>query len=87
MIKGYVFTSPFAVELIQQGRDEGLKLRDKGIKLATRSLINMLRIRGFDVPEQTRQRILAERDIERIEQWLERAVTATNLAEVFEEPN
>ncbi len=108
-MKGYVFTSPWILDAIQRGRDEGLKLgrdeglklgrdeglklrdegiklgRDEGLKLATRSLINMLRTRGFDVPEQTRQQILAERDIERIEQWLERAVTATNLDEVFEE--
>ena len=92
-VKGYVFTSPWILDAIQQGRDEGLRLgrdeglrlRDEGLKLATRSLINMLRTRGFDVPEQTRQRILAERNIERIEHWLERAATVTNLDEVFEE--
>ncbi len=87
-VKGYVYTSPWILEPLQAGiriaRDEG---RDEGIKLATRSLINMLRARGIDVPEQARQRILAERDIQRIEQWLERAVTAATLDEMFDEPN
>jgi hypothetical protein len=87
-MKGYVFTSPYAAEIFQQGRDEGVKQgRDEGVKLAARSLINMLRARSIDVPEQTRQRIFAEQDIQRIERWLERAVAAETLNEVFVEPN
>ncbi len=107
-MKGYVWTSPWARELIQRGRDEGVKLgrdeglkdgvklgrdegvklgRDEGLKLAARSLITVLRARNIDVPEQARQRILAEQDISVIERWLERAVTAVTLADVFNEPN
>lgn len=99
-MKGYVWTSPWARELIQRGRDEGLKDgvklgrdegvklgRDEGLKLAARSLSTVLRARGIDVPEQARQRILAEQDIGVIERWLERAVTAVTLADVFNEPN
>ena len=87
-MKGYVYTNPFAREIFQQGRDEGVKLgRDEGLRLATRSLISMLQARDIDVPGHVRQRILAELDIQRIERWLERAVTATTCAEVFDEPN
>jgi len=111
-MKGYVYTSPYAREIFQQGRDEGVKLgrdegvklgrdegvklgrdegvklgRDEGLRLAARSLITVLRARGIDVPEQLRQRILGEQDIHRMEQWLERAVSATVLGDVFNEPN
>lgn len=91
-MKDYVFTSPWILEPMETGirigRDEGLRLgRDEGLKLATRSLINMLRVRNIDVPEQTRQRIVAEQDMQRIELWLERAVTANSLDDVFGESN
>jgi hypothetical protein len=103
-MKGYVYTSPYAREIFQQGRDEGVKQgrdegvkqgrdegvklgRDEGLKLAARSLITVLRARGIEVPEQLRQRILGEQDIHRMEQWLERAVTAQELGDVFNEPN
>jgi hypothetical protein len=88
-MKGYVFTSPWVLEPLQTGirigRDEG---RDEGRKLASaRSVLTVLRTRAIDVPEQTRQRVFAEQDIQRLEQWLERAVTATTLNDVFDEPN
>lgn len=74
-MRGYVFTSPFAVELIQEGRDEGF----------VEALLVLLRARNIDVPRATRERMLAERDHARLQRWFERAITATTLDEVLEE--
>jgi hypothetical protein len=46
-----------------------------------------LRVRGIAVPEATRERILAQKDPEQLDRWLEKAVVATSLAEVLGEPS
>ncbi len=61
-----------------------LRGRDKGFAEA---LLVVLRVRGISATEQTRQRIVAEQDMQRIELWLERAVTANSLDDVFGESN
>jgi hypothetical protein len=78
------------------GRDEGLALgRDEGLALgrdegraaeAARSVLTALRVRGVVVPDVARGRILAEKDLERLEQWLERAILATSVSEVIDDP-
>ncbi|MEO7332079.1 MAG: hypothetical protein ABI193_26120 [Minicystis sp.] len=47
------------------------------------ALLAALRARGIVVTELARQRILGERDPDRLERWVERAVVAASLAEVF----
>jgi len=37
------------------------------------------------VPDATRERILAEKDPERLERWVERAIVAHSLAEVVDD--
>ncbi|MBK9261229.1 MAG: hypothetical protein IPM54_15665 [Polyangiaceae bacterium] len=92
-MKGYEYTSPFMKKHIEMGRDEGLKLgRDEGLKLGrdegfTQAVLTLLRLHGIDVPEATRQRMLAEKDQARLERWLERAAVAQTLAEVLDEPS
>ncbi len=81
MIKDYVYTSPWVLEPIQTGIRLG---REVGF---AKALVVVLRVRGISTTEQTLKRILAERDIERIELWLERAVTANSVDDVFGEPN
>jgi len=72
-------------EGLKLGRDEGLKLgRDEGVKLA---LLTVLSARSIDVPQATRERILAEKDITILERWLERAATASSLDDVLAEPS
>ncbi len=44
------------------------------------SLLIVLRARGITVPELVRQRILAEKNRERLERWLERAAVATSVS-------
>jgi hypothetical protein len=39
------------------------------------------------VPETTRERILAEKDPERLERWLEKAAVVPSVAEVIDEPS
>jgi hypothetical protein len=39
------------------------------------------------VPEALRERILAQKDLERLERWLEKAAVATSVAAVLDEPS
>ena len=66
----------------------------RGSRAARRGLPGRLRTvccscseRGATVPDAVRERILAEKDPERQQLWLERAVVMTSLAEVLGEPS
>src|SRR4051812_49217502 len=52
---------------------------------AARALLTVLRARGIAVPDAVRERILAQRDAERLERWLEKAAVAASVAEVIDE--
>ena len=54
---------------------------------ATRNLLTVLQVRGIAVPDAARERILTQKDPERLERWLAKAVVATSLAEVLDEPS
>jgi hypothetical protein len=73
MMKGYEYQSEFAKKYVAQGE--------------ARALLTVLRVRGIDVPEADRERVLAQGDPERLQRWLERAATATTLAQVLDEPS
>ena len=77
MMKGYEYQSEFAKKYVAQGRAEE----------AARNLLTVLRGRGIIVPDAARERILAENEPARLERWIEKAVVATSLAEVLEEPS
>ena len=64
-----------------EGRAEGLARGE------ARALLTVLRGRGFAVPDAARERILAQKDPEQLERWIERAITAASLAEVLDEPS
>lgn len=66
------------------GRDEGLALGRAAE--AARAVLTALRVRGMMVPNGARERILAEKDLERLERWLERAILAASVSEVIDEP-
>jgi hypothetical protein len=67
------------------GRDEG---RVEGrVDEAARAVLTALRVRGMTVPDAARERILAEKDPERLEHWLERAILAASVSEVLGEPS
>ena len=85
MMKGYEYQSDFARRYVAQGRTEG---RAEGRAEGTaHSLLTVLRVRGIAVPEAVRERILAEKDAERLERWLEKATVASSAAAVLDESN
>ena len=88
-MKGYEYQTDFAKKYVAQGRAEG---RAEGLvegrtEEAARALLTVLRARGFAVSDAVRERILAQKDPERLERWLEKAAVATSAAAVFDEPN
>ena len=77
MMKGYEYQSDFAKKYVAQGEARG----------EARALLAVLRVRGIPVPDVARERILAEKDPERLERWVERAVVASSLADVLDDPS
>jgi hypothetical protein len=93
MMKGYEYQSDFAKKYVAQGRAEG---RTEGLtegltkgrtEEAARNLLTVLRARGIAVPDAIRERILAQKDPERLERWLEKAAVAASVAAVLDDPN
>jgi hypothetical protein len=71
--------------IVEKLRDEG---RTEGEAIArARAVLTALRVRGITVPDAAGERILAEKDPERLERWLERAILAASVAEVLDEPS
>ena len=54
---------------------------------AARNLLTVLGVRGIAVPDAARERILAQKDAERLERWLAKAVVAASVGEVMDEPS
>jgi hypothetical protein len=81
MMKGYEYKSEFAKKYVALGRVEG-EARGEA-----RALLAALRVRGIPVPDAARERILAEKDPERLERWVERAIVAASIAEVLDDPS
>ncbi len=72
-----------ALELIrEEGREEGRQEGWLSAKAAT--LVQLLRKRGFTVDEAIEARILATTELEQLEIWLDRVLTAATLEEVLE---
>jgi Uma2 family endonuclease len=80
------------VEGREEGREEGLVEgrahgRHEGVVDGVqRSLFQLLAARGIALDEVYRARILEERDLQRLERWLARAVHAASLADVLADP-
>ena len=49
------------------------------------AVLTALRVRGISVPAAARKRILAEKDLQRLKRWLEKAVVATSIEEVIDD--
>ncbi|HEX4960206.1 MAG TPA: hypothetical protein VF173_05160 [Thermoanaerobaculia bacterium] len=81
VMKGYEYQSDFAKKYVAQGRAEGRA------EEAARNLLTVLRVRGIAVPDAVRERILAQKDPELLERWLEKAAVAASVAAVIDEPN
>jgi hypothetical protein len=81
MMKGYEYQSDFAKKYVAQGRDQGRA------EEAARNVLAVLRVRGIAVPDEVRERILAQKEPERLGRWLEKAAVAASVAAVIDEPN
>jgi hypothetical protein len=81
MMKGYEYQSDFAKKYVAQGHAEGLT------EATALNLLTVLRVRGIAVPDDVRERILAQKDPERLERWLEKAAVASSVAAVLDESN
>jgi hypothetical protein len=81
MMKGYEYQSDFAKKYVAQGRIEGRA------EEAAQAVLTVLQARGLVVPDAARERILAQKDTERLERWLKKAVVAPSVAAVFDDPN
>ncbi|HSJ74660.1 MAG TPA: hypothetical protein VK899_00460 [Gemmatimonadales bacterium] len=89
-MKGYEYQSDFARKYVAQGRAEGLSegLTVGRTEEAARSLLFVLEVRGIAVPDAARERILGQKDLERLERWLRKAAIATSsVSEVIDDPN
>jgi hypothetical protein len=84
-IMGHEYQSEFAKKYVAQGRAEG---RTEGrAEEAARNLLAVLRARGIAVQDSVRERILAQKDPEQLELWLDKAAVASSVAEVIDEPS
>jgi hypothetical protein len=69
----------------KEARAEG---RTEGEAIArARDVLTVLRARGITVPDAARERVLVEKDPERLERWLEKAAVAASVVEVIDEPS
>ena len=82
-----IIQSPGVQELIRQFREEGrTEGREEGREEEARAaLFRVLSRRGFALDDEARRRIEAERDLARLEAWLDSAVTAEAVDDVFVE--
>jgi hypothetical protein len=77
IMKGYEYQSDFAKKYVAQGRTEE----------AAHAVLTVLEARGLAVPDAARERILSQKDRERLERWLKKAIVAASVAAVLDEPS
>lgn len=71
------YKSPLSEEIRDEGRAEGEARR------AAEDVLDILEVRGIDVPEAVRERITGCGDPEILRHWLRRAVTAPTAEDIF----
>jgi len=96
-MKGYVYQTDFAEKFLALVRTQGLTKEfilefiqgyTQGCtEEAARAVLIVLRVRGIAVPDAVRELILAQKDLERLERWLEKAVVAASVTAVLDESN
>lgn len=73
----YPWQSDFARQYVEHGREEG---REEGV---ARSVISVLRARGFILSDEVRQRVESCDDLETLEAWVPKAVAVDSPEELF----
>ena len=64
-----------------EGRTEG---RTEG---RAEDVLTVLRVRGIAVSDGARQRIQSQKDPDQLKRWLEKAVVATSIGDVLDDPS
>jgi hypothetical protein len=54
------------------------------VEAQVNAVLTVLRVRGIEVPEAVRERILAEKDINRLTRWFENAIVSSTIGEVID---
>jgi hypothetical protein len=73
-------------EFLMQTQDIVETWRQEAIQEGqVKALLTVLRARGIAVPDAVQRRIQVERDLVRLERWLERAIVASSVAEVIDD--
>jgi hypothetical protein len=57
------------------------------VETQANAVLTVLRVRGIAVSEADRQRILAQGDPAQLQRWLEKAIIASSVAEVLDDPS
>ena len=76
-----------SLEIIrEEGRNEGrAEGRNEGrAEGEARTLLKLLRLRGFAVDDATAERVLGTTDVSMLDRWVERSISASSLEEVLE---
>lgn len=82
--------SPFAREHYGRGKDDGRAeglaegLAEGRVEAEANAVLKVLAVRGIEVPEDARARISACTDTRQLDTWLDRAVAATSITDLFE---
>jgi hypothetical protein len=85
------FKSSLAEELRDEGRAQGLAMgqaegKAKGMAEGkAEAILRLLERRGVQVPESVRADVLSRDDLDLLDTWFDRAITATSASEVFAE--
>ncbi|MEZ4295631.1 MAG: Uma2 family endonuclease [Polyangiaceae bacterium] len=64
---------------------EAAKARAEASRARAMGVLAVLRARGLAVPDAVRERVLAEHDAQRLDRWMEKAITATSVDEALAE--
>jgi hypothetical protein len=78
----WLVVSPFAREHYGRGFAEGYA--EERAKAEAARILRILAVRGVEVPDDVRARILGCADIHRLVAWFDRALEASSVADLFE---
>jgi hypothetical protein len=74
----YEYQSDFVRRNVLQGRAEGR------LESRAEAVLTVLDARGVDVPDEARSRIMGCSDLNLLDVWIRRAVTASTIADIFD---
>ncbi|MEU5540572.1 hypothetical protein AB0H32_47315, partial [Streptomyces sp. NPDC020362] len=77
----YFWRHPLAEQVREEGREQGLE--QGRVEAKAEMILHIFQWRGIQVTEAAREQVGACTDMHQLEVWAQRAVQATDLAELF----